>query len=85
MLAIDLISEIVPAVKKDDKTLEALNWMDVFKVSHLPVVDGKQYIGLISDSDIFYFPVFDFGATKRNIFLPSNFGSCSTFPISASF
>ncbi len=53
MIAIDLISEIVPAINKDDKATEALNWMDVFKVSHLPIVNEKEYIGLISDADIF--------------------------------
>ncbi len=73
MLAIDLISEIVPAVKKDDKTLEALNWMDVFKVSHLPVVDGKQYIGLISDSDIFDLNNPDSYVTDGTLMLPRPF------------
>lgn len=53
MLAVELLSEIVPAVHPNDTTQEALNWMDVFKVSHLPVVDGDNYLGLISDADIF--------------------------------
>lgn len=53
MIAIDLLSEIVPAINKNDKALEALNWMDVFKVSHLPIVDNGEYLGIISDADIF--------------------------------
>ena len=53
MIASDLLSEVVPAVHKDDLATEALNWMDVFKVSHLPIVEQEEYLGLISDADIF--------------------------------
>ena len=53
MLAIELLSDVVPAVHKDDLASEALNWMDVFRVSHLPIVDNHEYLGLISDADIF--------------------------------
>ncbi len=53
MIAVDLLSEIVPAVHKEDTGNEALNWMDVFKISHLPIVDNGEYLGLISDADIF--------------------------------
>lgn len=53
MLANELISEIIPAVHKNDKGTEALNWMDVFRVAHLPIVENDEYLGLISDADIF--------------------------------
>ena len=53
MLAFELISEVVPVIHPNDTAAEALGWMDVFRVSHLPVVDNKTYFGLISDSDIF--------------------------------
>ncbi len=53
MLAKNLISEIIPAINPNDKAAEALNWMDVFRVSHLPIVKNNTYIGLISDADIF--------------------------------
>jgi len=53
MIASELLSEVVPAVHKNDKAAEALNWMDVFKVSHLPIVDNLEYLGLISDADIY--------------------------------
>lgn len=55
MVAFELLSEVVPVVRKTDLATEALNWMDVFKVSHLPIVEDKDYIGLISDADIFDF------------------------------
>jgi acetoin utilization protein AcuB len=53
MLAVELLSDVVPAIHKDDLASEALSWMDVFKVSHLPIVDNQEYLGLISDADIF--------------------------------
>lgn len=55
MIASELLSEVVPSVRKNDLATEALNWMDVFKVSHLPIVEDKEYIGLISDADIYDF------------------------------
>lgn len=53
MAIIDLISEVIPAVNKNDTGTDALNWMEVFKVSHLPIVHEQKYIGLISESDIY--------------------------------
>ena len=53
MLAKDLISDVVPALKTSDTGLDALNWMDVFRISHLPIVNNQQLLGLISDSDIY--------------------------------
>jgi len=53
MLAKDLISDIVPALRTSDSGLTALNWMEVFRVSHLPIVNNKELLGLISDIDIY--------------------------------
>ncbi len=53
MLAKDLVSETIPAIQATDKASEALNWMDVFRVSHLPIIEDDEYVGLISDADIF--------------------------------
>lgn len=53
MATIDLISEVIPAVNKNDTGTDALNWMEVFKVSHLPIVHEQKYIGLISEADIY--------------------------------
>jgi hypothetical protein len=53
MLARDLISEVVPALKTSDTAQTALNWMEIFRVSHLPIVNENDYLGLISDSDIY--------------------------------
>ncbi len=53
MLAKDLISDLVPALRTSDSGLDALNWMEVFRVSHLPIVNNKELLGLITDTDIF--------------------------------
>jgi len=53
MLAKDLISDVVPALKTSDTGQRALNWMEVFRVSHLPIVNNKEFLGLISDTDIY--------------------------------
>jgi len=53
MLAKDLISDIVPSLRTSDTGEKALNWMEVFRVSHLPVVNNKEFLGLISDTDIY--------------------------------
>lgn len=53
MLAKDLISEEIPALRTSDTAVEALNWMEVFRISHLPIVNNKEFLGLISDEDIF--------------------------------
>ena len=53
MIIIDLLSDVIPALHKTDTGTNALNWMDVFKVSHLPVVDGSEYLGLVSEQEIY--------------------------------
>jgi CBS domain-containing protein len=52
MLARELISKVVPPLRPTDEVARALAWMDEFKVSHLPVVDGTEYLGLISEDNI---------------------------------
>jgi acetoin utilization protein AcuB len=52
MLAADLITNDIPPLKNSDTGLKALTWMEEFKVSHLPIIDNNEYLGMISDSDI---------------------------------
>lgn len=52
MFAKDLVLDIVPPLKTSDTGLKALNWMDEFKVTHLPIVNDAEFLGLISDADI---------------------------------
>jgi CBS domain-containing protein len=53
MIARELITNDVPPIRSSETVEKALNWLDEFKVSHLAVVDGTQYQGLISE-DILY-------------------------------
>jgi CBS domain-containing protein len=53
MVAKDLISEVIPSLKTSDLGQTALNWMEIFKISHLPIVNNLEFLGLISDTDIY--------------------------------
>lgn len=48
-----MVSEVIPALRTSDTGLTALNWMDIFKVTHLPIVNDKEFLGLISENDIY--------------------------------
>jgi CBS domain-containing protein len=52
MQAIDLISDNIPPIRPEDTGVKALKWMDEFKVSHLPVVRDREFLGLLADSDV---------------------------------
>jgi len=53
LLAEKLISDGVPFVKSSEIGRKALNSMDVYRVSHVPVVDDNKFLGLISDKLIY--------------------------------
>jgi acetoin utilization protein AcuB len=52
LLAGDLITEDIPPLKVTDTVEMALDWMEQFKVSHLPVVNDRKLIGLVSETDL---------------------------------
>lgn len=56
MRAVDLISEIIPPLKSTETGERAMEWMNELRVSHLPVVKKGEYIGLISENDIYDMP-----------------------------
>jgi acetoin utilization protein AcuB len=53
MMAKDLISDVIPALRTSDSGQKALYWMDIFRISHLPIVNNEDFLGLISDKDIY--------------------------------
>jgi CBS domain-containing protein len=53
MVAKELISEVIPVLSTSDTGQKALNWMEVFRISHLPIVNNEEFLGLISDMDIY--------------------------------
>ncbi|MGA3014833.1 MAG: CBS domain-containing protein [Bacteroidales bacterium] len=52
MIARQLISEIITALRPSDNGAVALGLMDEFRVSHLPVVNDNEFLGVISDAEI---------------------------------
>jgi acetoin utilization protein AcuB len=53
LIAEKLISDGIASVTSSEKGQMALNRMDVFRVSHIPVVNDNQYLGLVSDKLIY--------------------------------
>lgn len=52
MLAGDLITDEIPPLKVTDTVELALDWMEQFKVSHLAVVNNRELIGVVSETDL---------------------------------
>lgn len=52
MLAIELNNNIIPRLQLEDSVGKALQLINDFKVSHLPVVAEEKYLGLISEEDL---------------------------------
>jgi acetoin utilization protein AcuB len=55
MIAKELLSETITPLNPSDSATFALSVMDEFRVSHLPIVQDLNLIGLISDTDIYSF------------------------------
>ena len=53
MLAEKLISDSLTSVNSADTGRKALIFMDVYRVSHIPVVDDSKFLGLVSDKLIY--------------------------------
>jgi acetoin utilization protein AcuB len=52
MIAKDLINDSYPPLKPSDTGLKAIRWMEEFHLDQLPIVDGTNYLGIISEQDI---------------------------------
>lgn len=52
MLAIELISDEIPPLKTSDSGETALQWMEEYKLTELPIVNHDRFLGLISEGDI---------------------------------
>lgn len=59
MIARQLISDEIAPLKTSDTGTKALNWMDEYKVSHLPIVNNEDFLGIISEQDIYNLSNFD--------------------------
>lgn len=67
MLANELISEAIPPLKESDSIQKALDRMDEFRVSHLPVMADGVLLGLVSDDDLIEEIDFDASLKSANI------------------
>jgi len=52
MIAQQLISDIITPLKSFETGADALVLMDELRVSHLPIVNQEEFLGVISDTDI---------------------------------
>ncbi len=52
MLTIELINNNIPRLQLQDSVNKALGLISDFRVSHLPVVEGEKFLGLISEEDL---------------------------------
>ena len=73
MLAKDLISDEIPVLRTSDTAVDALNWMEMYRISHLPIVNNEEFLGLISDNDIYDVssPEEAIGNHKLSLFKPT--------------
>jgi len=69
MTAKDFISEIIPALNYSDTGEKALNWMEIFRISHLPIVQNGDFLGVISDNDIYDLNIADHEIKDYNLSL----------------
>ncbi len=53
MIAKEIITDIIVPLKTSDKGIDALALMEEYKVSHLPIVNNVDFLGLISEFDIY--------------------------------
>ena len=67
MIARELINDSFPPLKLSDTGLKALNWMEEFRLEHLPIVDGLVYIGLASEEDILKLSSLDQPLANHNL------------------
>ncbi|MCF8335052.1 MAG: CBS domain-containing protein [Bacteroidales bacterium] len=83
MVAKDLISYDIASVKTSDTGLEALNWMVFYKVSHLPIVNNKKFLGLIAEDDIYELndPAEPIGNHRLSLFRPYVYSSQHPYEI----
>lgn len=52
MFARELISDAIPPLKTSDSVQKVIERMGEFRINHLPIVNNRQFLGLLSDEDI---------------------------------
>jgi predicted transcriptional regulator len=52
LLSAEIINDLIPPLKTSDSGDRALSLMEDFKISHLPVVNKSEYLGLLSEDEV---------------------------------
>ncbi|RYZ49037.1 MAG: CBS domain-containing protein [Sphingobacteriales bacterium] len=52
MLAVEMIADVIPPVHTSDTIQKVMDRMTEFKVSHLPIVNDEQFLGLLAEEDL---------------------------------
>mgnify|MGYP000859678300 CR=1 FL=1 len=52
MLTVELINSNIPRLKLQDSVSKALQLINDYRVTHLPVVQDDKYLGLVSEEDL---------------------------------
>ncbi len=55
IIAEDLLNQMIPPLKVSDTVGKAAKWLEEFHVGQLPVLDDRQYRGLVTDADLLDF------------------------------
>lgn len=74
MLAEELINQMIPPLKLNDSSQTALNWMEVFHLTQLAVVDERMYKGIIDEESILErnnpdLPISEYHLSYKDIFV----------------
>jgi CBS domain-containing protein len=59
MIAGKLISDTITPLRTSDTGATALGIMDEYRVAHMPIVNESDFLGIISDTDIYNLNTFD--------------------------
>ncbi|MBP6385240.1 MAG: CBS domain-containing protein [Pseudarcicella sp.] len=52
MIAFDFLNSTLPTLKPTDNVAKALEWMDEFHITQLPVADNSNYLGIVNYSTL---------------------------------
>ncbi len=56
MRAKELINYLIPPLKPEDSIDQALQWMEEFRLSELPVADNEEFLGVVSEEMLMALP-----------------------------
>lgn len=69
MIAKELITDSVSPLHTSDTAIYALSLMEEYRISHMPIVNNEDFLGLVSESDLYEYadPEAPIGAHKLSL------------------